>query len=385
MARPRTPIGGHGSISARRLSATSWQAQTRVRDPDGRTRPVRARAATEAKARSALMTKLANRATTTGNVLSADSSLRAAAQGWLGELERSHRAAGTIERYQAALDQHILPGIGDLAVREITPGSVTRFLRSLTGNRKMVRTVLSHVMKHAVLEGAAPFNPVLHAAPLSEIESSRDKPKPRALKPHELAAVRDAVRAWEASSGRTRSIPLRDIITLQLASGLRISELLALSWSAVDFETSLLRVDATLTMPRGGIQRTVTKTVAGERLIRLPMVAMQTLRRRREDPRFASGPDDPVFASARGGWMWPHNARRAWREARELSDIDLSFVKFHTFRKSAGTAVIDTHGVLAGSRLLGHATTTITETAYYDRRNTVTDVSVVLDELLAEW
>lgn len=385
MPRPRTPIGGHGSISTRLLAPKKWQAQTRVRDPDGRTRPVRARSTTEAKAINALMAKLANRGAVTGTVITAESSVRSVALSWIHDLTGSPRAAGTLERYQGALEKHIIPAIGDLAIREVTPGTVTRFLRSLPGNRKMVRTVLSHVMRHAVLEGAAPFNPVPLAAPLAEIERSRNKPKPRALKPHELEAVREAILAWERASGRTNSIPLRDIITLQLATGLRISELLALSWADVDLETSTIRVEATLTMPRGGIKRTVTKTPAGDRQIRLPQVATRVLRARRDDPRFTSGPEDPVFASAKGGWIWPHNARRAWREARALSELDLSFVKFHTFRKSAGTAVIDEHGVLAGSRLLGHATTTITETAYYDRRNIVTDATEVLDRLLSDW
>ncbi len=345
-----------------------------------------AHGATKAKAINRLREKFTDAANLHGGRLNGASTVAAVAESWLIELRQTRRAEGTISSYERVVKMHVLPELGSLRVHEVTAAGITRWLRSREGNRKMCRTVASHIMKHAILEGAAEHNVVLMAAPLSDIESRPRVALPRALKAHEIAALSRAVNEWETAEPN-RSIPLADMVLLQLATGLRIGELLALAWNSVDLEAQTLVVEATLTMPAGGVKRVAaTKSDAGERVIRLPQTAVAMLERRQRSGIWPTSGEFPVFPSSRGTWMWPHNARRALRDARALStDVDLSWVRPHTFRKTAGTAAIEEHGLIAGSKLLGHASTGITESAYFDRRAHINDVAEAIDSLLGAW
>jgi integrase len=387
MPRPRTPLGAHGSISTKELEPGRWQAQTRFRDSDGVSRVVRARAKTRAGAVTELRRRLTTRSTPVGGrQLTRTSRVSVAARIWLAVKQQSNVAPSTLERYEGALRKYILPPLGSLALGELTPGRVTQFLQSLPGNHKLVRTVLSQVLEWAVNEDAIPINPVKQALPTSRITSAAARPAPRALQTSDLAAFERSLKRWRQLSGSSaRSIPLWDLALLMLATGMRIAEALALKWENIDFESRTVSVEYTLSAVKGGLIRKSPKTPASRRQLLIPAVALAMLARRQEESGGKAG--DPVFPSAAGNWLWPHNVRRALKGALS-EDIDgqhIDWIRPHTLRKTAGTLVVVNHGLLAGSDFLGHGDPAETSRSYFDPSTQRLDVTGAFDVALSGW
>lgn len=391
MPRPRTPIGAPGKISARKQPSGSWRAATRVRDPDGVSRQVAATAPTKAKAEAALLTKVLTRRPGGGRgPVTAQTSISTLCDVWLEGIDKSRRAAGTKERYHDGVRLYVRPALGDLTVQEITPGVVSRFLEALAVQPKLARNVLTMLLDAAVLDGAIGINPA-RLVPKVVVDESKATRRPRALRPLELLAVRDAIAAWEKPviPGAGRSIPLRDAVLLELVTGTRIGEVLAIRWCDVDLDRGIVDVNGKVYPVKGvGLVRSEVKTAASEREVHeLPEVVIAMLRDRLANlPAGTERSMAPVLPSSEGTFLWPHNVRRAWREARALSkDVDLSWVTPHTLRKTAGTTVAEVAGVLAASKFLGHSSTRVFETHYMDRKAVQGRHGEVLEGLVDGW
>ncbi|SFU10295.1 hypothetical protein SAMN05660657_05709 [Geodermatophilus amargosae] len=89
----------------------------------------------------------------------ADSRLATVAAEWLAEVDDSDLATGTKRLYRFALSNYVLPGVGQLRMRELTVPAVDRLLTAVrkaygSGAAKAARTVLSGILGEAVRRGA---------------------------------------------------------------------------------------------------------------------------------------------------------------------------------------------------------------------------------------
>jgi integrase len=136
-------------------------------------------------------------------------------------------------------------------------------------------------------------------------------------------------------------------ITLFIATGLRISELLALRW--VDFEdaTATLTVTGKVIRAAGqGLMRIdETKTAAGRRTLPLPAFAATVLSARRGVPYF--GEQTMIFPSTAATWRDPDNFRARWREVRQ--DLGVPDATSHSFRTRQWPPSSTTRGCPHGS------------------------------------
>jgi integrase len=152
---------------------------------------------------------------------------------------------------------------------------------------------------------------------------------------------------------------LVDPITLFIATGLRISELLGLQWSDFDESAATLTVTGKVVRAAGkGLMRIdETKTAAGRRTLPLPSFAVTVLTTRRSVPYL--GQQSMVFPSTAGTWRDPDNFRARWIEVRD--DLGVPGVTTHSFRKSVAT-LIDDEGLSAriGADHLGHSRISMT-------------------------
>ena len=149
---------------------------------------------------------------------------------------------------------------------------------------------------------------VLAANPSRDVSPMRAKSRPKgatALTADELRGLLTKLRESEACQRHD----LVDPITLFIATGLRISELLGLCW--VDFEdaTATLTVTGKVIRAAGqGLMRIdETKTAAGRRTLPLPAFAATVLSARRGVPYF--GEQTMIFPSTAGTWRDPDNFR----------------------------------------------------------------------------
>src|SRR3954447_22327217 len=116
---------------------------------------------------------------------------------WLADVDAAELAAGTKRLYRFATECYILPGVGDLRLREITVPVVERLLASVRTNHgpgaaKSTRNVLSGILGMSVRHGRLPANPVAEA---SAQRTPRSRPGPRALTPEESQQLRTRIAA----------------------------------------------------------------------------------------------------------------------------------------------------------------------------------------------
>jgi integrase len=375
--RPPLPIGTYGSIGAE-TTAGGWRAFARFRDHDGVTRKVERNGPTEATAKNRLREHLRDRAQQgPADGLNGDSRFRVAAAEWMATIEqlaaRGARSPDTARVYRLTLDGHVLPGIGELRLREVTVPRLDRLIQTLvlhvgTGTAKTARTVVSGVLGLAVRHGAVPTNP---ARDIGEISGKPKKP-PRALTTEERE--RWVARLDDDPEARRKDLP--DLCEWMLGTDVRIGEALAVSWAEVDLAAGEVAILYTLVRVKGvGLIRKGTKSSAGERTLDLPGFVLSMLRRR----KLAAGSDrGPIFPDSIGGWRDPSNTSRDLRRARGSSEF--AWVTSHVFRKTAATEM-DRAGLSARqiADQLGHSKISMAQDHYLGRKSAGREAAAALD------
>lgn len=384
MPRPPLEVGTWGEIWTYVAKTDDggnpirYRAVTRYRDYDGRTRHVERFGATEKKAVAALRKALKERArAAVAGDLNSGNRFSDAATLWLERIERAakadQRSLGTVETYRRQLTNHVLPGLGELRLREITTGRLDRFLNTIKDDigaptAKTCRSAVSGVLGLAVRYGALTHNPIRDV----EVIETKAKKEPRALTAAER--VQWIAQLEDDEDAVNKDLP--DLSRFMMATGLRIGEALAVLWSEVDSDMTSVDITSTVIRVTGvGLIRKRTKSRAGERRLALPSWATEMLERRKHsNPE----PDSPVFPDSLGGLRDPSNTRRALREARGTEGFE--WVTSHNFRKTAAT-IMDDAGLSARAIAdqLGHARPSMTQDVYLGRKINGTAAAAALE------
>ncbi|MBB5162495.1 tyrosine recombinase XerC [Mycobacterium sp. AZCC_0083] len=382
--RPPLRIGQHGSITRLSLGGGVWLARTRFRDADGVTRKVERRGPAEDQygklAEDALLEALMQRRAAGTTETSLDTKIMTLVEQHIDRLEEDGRAVRTIDtyRYCAKLLEKIMGGV---RVGEATPSRLDAAIRSMRNAHGDVLAVQSKTLLMGGMRLAVMAN-VLASNPVRDVSPHRSKTQPKgatALTADELRGLLAKLRESEACQRHD----LVDPITLFIATGLRISELLGLRWSDFDEDALTLKVTGKVIRAAGkrGLMRIddETKTAAAKRTIPLPGFAVTVLSARRTLPYI--GEQSMVFPSTTGTWRDPDNFRARWIEVR--NDLGVPGVTTHSFRKSVAT-LIDDEGLSAriGADHLGHTRISMTQDKYMARGRVHTAVADLLDRTI---
>ena len=150
MVRPPLPIGTWGRISTSQVSEHSWRASATFRGFDGKTRRVTATAERADASVLKLTTALLMHAGVDSGDLAGTTTLTVAAELWLEEIV-FNVARNTFYNYRLLVRGRILPALGARRLREITVGTVDRFLRSeaqrTPSQVRNIRSVLKQMME----------------------------------------------------------------------------------------------------------------------------------------------------------------------------------------------------------------------------------------------
>jgi integrase len=384
--RPPLRIGQHGKITRTALGGGVWLARCRFRDSDGVTRIVERRGPADEHdqygklAEDALLEALLQRRAAGASEITLDTKIIALVDQHIDRLEEDGRAVRTIDtyRYCAKLLGKIIAGV---RVGEATPARIDAAIRSMRRAHGDVlgvqsKTLLMGGLRLAVMANVIGSNPVRDVSPMR----SKSRPKgAQALTADELRGLLAKLRESEACQRHD----LVDPITLFVATGLRISELLGLRWSEVDDDTATLTVSGKVIRAAGkGLMRIdETKSAAGRRTLPLPTFAAAVLVARRSTPFF--GQQSMIFPSTAGTWRDPDNFRARWREVRDT--LGVPDATSHSFRKTVAT-LIDDEGLSAriGADHLGHSRISMTQDRYMARGRVHTSVAELLQRTVGE-
>ncbi|PYG98655.1 hypothetical protein CVV67_19465 [Arthrobacter stackebrandtii] len=158
-----------GKVTRMQLKPKIWRARAKFRSFDGVVRRYEAWGPTGPKAEAALIHKLTLLVPVNEDEIRPEMQLRELSKIWWAEFEDLGRAANTSKRYRELLDTYILPGTGELTIREANVNSLDRFLkttRTKSGatTAKMCKTILSGMLSLATRHGAISANPLREVA-----------------------------------------------------------------------------------------------------------------------------------------------------------------------------------------------------------------------------
>jgi integrase len=285
---------------------------------------------------------------------------------WLERLQR-RVAAGvrrerTLEVARYHLQAHLLPTLGSHLARSITAREIAGLIEQLRLAGRSEASIagalhtLNNVMRFALRNDWIAENPV------GKLEHD-ERPRPVRRAPRVLGQQEITALLTSCPPG------LRPPIATALYTGLRISELLALTWTDLDLAKGSLRVRAQLSRATAGqpAKRTAPKTRAACREIPLPPQLVRLLAEHRRASSFTAS-NEWVFATSRGTPRSQRNMHRHLTAALRRAGIDQSAgrVRFHDLRHTFASHLIIDLGVdvVQVSRMLGHASPDTTLRVY---------------------
>ncbi len=198
---------------------------------------------------------------------------REMAQKWLAA--NSHLAASTLYDYNKRLTLHIYPIIGDVPIKKIVYSDLAALLGGIEWksmkSRNNTATVIRQPFETAFLDGIIDINP---AARIRNQKSQKDPPDPFSLDEVNIAV----------DELRQSSEHYANYFEFAFFTGLRTSELLALTWDDVDFVNAFVRVSKAKVL--GEIKGTKTASV---RDVELNSRAMAALKRQKTHTYLSGG------------------------------------------------------------------------------------------------
>ena len=392
MARPRLTIGTFGAIETHTVPSGRFEARTRYRDWDGRSRMVQATGNTATAAERALKAQLAQRhlLQPTSSSLTPDSLFPDLVTYWLGDIAREDRISQTTRNlYERNMRTLVLPDFRHLTLREIgvvrCDGFIQKMAKVSFSRAKQSRTVLRLALELAVRHEILPSNPMDHVGRLY-----RAPHIPDALTAVEVNTIRSAIALWESAvdhvSGPRPDGQLGAIIEVMLGTSARIGEVLAIRRCDVDVTSVVpsIRLAGTIVSRKGELtfRQDHPKTARSVRVVALPSFTSDAVRRRLAVSDILQ-PDELLFQSRDGTPLTTANVRRQLRHV--LGDAGIDGVTPHLFRRTVATAVNSFANVDLAAELLGHTDTKITVMHYIRRSELVNPATAaLLDQAFAK-
>jgi integrase len=269
----------------------------------------------------------------------------------------------TRDEYRRVLGVKVLPYFAEgLRLTEITPSMIAGFVGSLCDAQKQGRALsdstISNIVKPlraclatAVREGLIRANPARdvdlpHRPTVEGIEAE----EVRALGGEELSTLLDLLpEHW------------RTFFWFLAASGLRISEAIALQWQHVQLNGSAPHVKVRRALVKGRMEP--PKSRYGRREVPLALDLADALRSHRSASEWP-GDDDLVFSAGNGSPLMPGNLRRRVLKPA-AGEAGVEWVGFHSFRHTCATMLFaEGRNAVQVQRWLGHHSAAFTLATY---------------------
>jgi len=206
---------------------------------------------------------------------------------------RTTNGERTLEHYRGTLERHVLPRLGHRRLQLITTDDLAALVAELRAKGLSPWTIngllvpLSCVFSFAVRRSYIATNPLRHLHP-------DERPHPR-LSDQRVLTRAELARLLHATPPR-----YQPLLATAIATGMRFSEVLALSWADVDFAAGVIHVRYQLARGRRGLppRRVAPKTRASVREIPLLPQLAAVLRQHKSHSRYTDAAPAPSTTAA---------------------------------------------------------------------------------------
>ena len=299
---------GHRSWgNVRRLPSGRWQV--RYTGPDGVRRSARHTYGTRADAGRALaliQTEIIRGSWVDPAV--APVTLREYAIRWLAE--RATLSSSTVQLYESLLRRQVLPELGGVRLRMLTPGHVRAWRQGLldagTGTSTVAKSyrLLRSVLATAVDDELILRNPCRLKGAGAEVTPERP-----------VLSLAEVLRLADCIEGRYRVLVL-----LAVFGSLRFGELAGLRREDVDLDAAIVRVRRSVAEVKGRLVVKAPKSAAGRRSVAVPACLVPELRAHLD--RYAEpGAAGRVFVGPKGATPRRAHFAGTWARARQAAGL----------------------------------------------------------------
>ena len=272
---------------------------------------------------------------------------------WYELYTKPNVRTATANRYQLIIEQYTVPRIGNIKLKKLTTRHLQKLYKELLESGRIhvgknqdkglsTTTVHSvHLMLHCALDRAVKER-LISRNPCEDCIV----PKPRKLDMKILPP--EHMKAYLEAADRRGLLPM---FYLELVSGLRKGELVALRWDDLDVKSKTISVSRQYVRnPDGSLELTRPKTENSIRLVSIPQTAVDLLIQ-----EHGKHPDSPYpFPSPLTGEMY-HPDSVVNLHKKILRDAGLEHLRFHDLRHTfATTALQNGVDVKTVSSMLGH-------------------------------
>lgn len=172
---------------------------------------------------------------------------------WLEIYVKNHVSIKTAERYALAINNHIIPYIGNEDIKLITPLTIQQYLHNLkdyggknnnglsASTVNSARTILSSALKQAVGNNLISKNPVEFTKPI--------KKSPTKFAVLSVSECQKLTQSAYNESNKANWIA----IVIALETGLRKGEIFGLCWNDISFDNKTISVNKTVITANHGI------------------------------------------------------------------------------------------------------------------------------------
>lgn len=362
----KTTRGAQGGGTIRQRPDGRWEARVTVGTDPGNGKPIRRSiyGSTQAAVRkemTAILRELDRGTYQTPNKITVKEWM----QEWLATFCAGKVKPLTLQSYEAAIRNHILPTLGAMELQAVKGTHVQRLYNTMTKaglsgkTVKNTSAILHKALSVALKQGIIQVNPC-DAAELPKVERYEVTPLTDEEIPQFLVAIENS--------------PMRNAFALCLFAGLREGECLGLSWKQVDFQRGRITVSQQLQRgkTKGSQYYIAPSTKSGKpRTIEPPPIAFEYLRAERvkqlENQLRAgqawSNLDDLVFTDEAGRHYAIHTFYSRFK--RIAAAIGRPDARPHDLRHTAATVAIASGADIKSVQdMLGHATASFTLNVY---------------------
>ena len=260
----------------------------------------------------------------------------------------------TADRYKLMIETYTIPRIGKIKLKKLTSRDLQKMYKNLMehgrintksghGNPGLSSTTVRsvHLMLHSAFERAVkerliPRNPTDDC-----IAPKVQKVEMKTLRPEHLKAYLEAANARGV-------LPM---FYLELVSGLRKGELVALLWDDLDIQNRTISVSKQyIKNPSGKLTLSRPKTETSVRRVSIPQEAVDLLIQEHE-----KHPENPYMfpSSATGEMYYPDSVVKLHEKI--LKDAGLEHIRFHDLRHTFATLALQNGvDIKTVSSMLGH-------------------------------
>lgn len=272
----------------------------------------------------------------------------------------------TLDKYRSTVKVRLIPHLGKIKLCDLSTHHIQHvyngFLRGSDGFRQMSSKSIrdTHGTLHRALQQAVELD-YLKVNPSDRCKLPRIEPTD--IKPMESQQIGAFLHALHGNR-------FERLFTVDLFTGLRMGEILALSWDCIDFEKGTLRVYRQLHQVKGQYFYGTLKNDKPRQLTVAPTV-LEVLKEQRAQQRLwklAAGSawdnqEDLVFTNEIGQHLSPNTVRAALHKVTDQIGID--GFRFHDLRHSFAVASLQAGDDLKTLQTnLGHHTAAFTMAVY---------------------